>query len=65
MDALGEALDGFEAEENIGCVVLTGSEKVFAAGADISAIRAMGYKMPIKPISLPETGNVSRVFASR
>jgi enoyl-CoA hydratase/carnithine racemase len=43
MDALGEALDGFEAEENIGCVVLTGSEKVFAAGADISAIRAMGY----------------------
>jgi enoyl-CoA hydratase len=29
------ALAGFEADEGIGCVVLTGSEKAFAAGADI------------------------------
>jgi enoyl-CoA hydratase len=32
---LGLALDDFEADDNIGCVVLTGSEKAFAAGADI------------------------------
>ena len=31
MDSLGEALDEFEADENIGCVVLTGSDKAFAA----------------------------------
>ncbi|GLI93891.1 enoyl-CoA hydratase [Methylocystis echinoides] len=29
------ALAGFEADEGIGCVVITGSEKAFAAGADI------------------------------
>ena len=32
---LGLALDAFEADDNIGCVVLTGSDKAFAAGADI------------------------------
>ena len=31
----GAALDKFEADSAIGCVVLTGSEKAFAAGADI------------------------------
>ena len=29
------ALTGFEKDDSIGCVVLTGSEKAFAAGADI------------------------------
>ncbi len=32
---LDDALQTFEADEEIGCVVLTGSEKAFAAGADI------------------------------
>ena len=32
---LGQALDGFEADRGIGCMVLTGSDKAFAAGADI------------------------------
>lgn len=32
---LNQALDGFEADSNIGCIVLTGSKKAFAAGADI------------------------------
>jgi enoyl-CoA hydratase/carnithine racemase len=32
---LNEALDVFEANDAIGCIVLTGSEKAFAAGADI------------------------------
>ena len=32
---LGLALDDLEADDNIGCVVVTGSEKAFAAGADI------------------------------
>src|ERR1700677_3787898 len=32
---LTQALDAFEADPNIGCMVITGSEKAFAAGADI------------------------------
>jgi enoyl-CoA hydratase len=32
---LSLAIDGFEADPNIGCMLITGSEKAFAAGADI------------------------------
>ena len=32
---LGQALDAFEADDEIGAIVLTGGEKAFAAGADI------------------------------
>ena len=36
---LGQALDAFEADEGIHVVVLTGSEKAFAAGADIKEMK--------------------------
>ena len=35
MREVARAIDGFEADANIGCMVITGSEKAFAAGADI------------------------------
>jgi enoyl-CoA hydratase len=35
MREVANAIDGFEADANIGCVVITGSDKAFAAGADI------------------------------
>lgn len=38
-----QALDGFEADEDIGCIIITGSEKAFAAGADISAMHNYDY----------------------
>ena len=38
MDELGHALKGFDADPNIGCMVITGSEKAFAAGADITVM---------------------------
>ncbi|MGZ5272415.1 MAG: enoyl-CoA hydratase [Ramlibacter sp.] len=38
MDELGAALRAFDADDAIGCIVVTGSEKAFAAGADISAM---------------------------
>jgi enoyl-CoA hydratase len=38
IDEVGAALDGFEADANIGCIVITGSDKAFAAGADIGAM---------------------------
>ena len=38
MDELGAALLAFDADPAIGCIVITGNEKAFAAGADISAM---------------------------
>ncbi|HJM93024.1 MAG: enoyl-CoA hydratase [Alphaproteobacteria bacterium] len=40
---VGQALDGFEGDDNIGCIVLTGSSKAFAAGADISEMAPKSY----------------------
>ena len=43
MDELTAALDTFEANEDIGCIVITGSKKAFAAGADIKEMRELSY----------------------
>jgi enoyl-CoA hydratase len=43
MDDLGDALAKFDADENIGAIVITGSEKAFAAGADIAAMKDWTY----------------------
>ncbi|HJV86781.1 MAG TPA: enoyl-CoA hydratase [Noviherbaspirillum sp.] len=43
MDELGAALLAFDANENIGCIVITGNEKAFAAGADIGAMAEYSY----------------------
>lgn len=40
---LGAALDIFEADDEIGAIVLTGSEKAFAAGADIKEMQAKNW----------------------
>lgn len=43
MDELGHALKAFDADQDIGCIVVTGSEKAFAAGADIGAMASYTY----------------------
>src|SRR5580765_4572790 len=43
MRELGQALTGFGSEDNIGAIVITGSEKAFAAGADIKAMKDWSY----------------------
>jgi len=40
---LGQALDAFEADDEIGAIVLTGSEKAFAAGADIKEMASKSF----------------------
>ena len=42
-EELTAAIDAFEADEKIACVILTGSEKAFAAGADIKEMQAKSY----------------------
>jgi enoyl-CoA hydratase len=39
MQELGEALAGFDGDDGIGAIVITGSDKAFAAGADIGAMK--------------------------
>ncbi|QJD60609.1 enoyl-CoA hydratase [Pseudomonas sp. gcc21] len=43
LDELNQALDQFEKDPDIGCMVLTGSSKVFAAGADIKQMADLQY----------------------
>ena len=43
MDELGAALAGFDRDDGIGCIVITGSDKAFAAGADIGAMATKTY----------------------
>ena len=40
---LDDALSGFESDEGVGCIVITGSEKAFAAGADIKEMREKSF----------------------
>src|SRR5437762_1570371 len=40
---LSHAVDAFEAATAIGCIVITGSEKAFAAGADIKEMSGKTY----------------------
>jgi enoyl-CoA hydratase len=43
MDELGAALRAFDADDGIGAIVIAGSEKAFAAGADIGAMQSWSY----------------------
>jgi enoyl-CoA hydratase len=40
---LNRALDAFEADPAVGCIVITGSEKAFAAGVDIKEMQAKTF----------------------
>ncbi len=40
---LNAALDSFESDDAIGCMIITGSEKAFAAGADIKEMQSKTY----------------------
>ena len=43
IEELNQALDAYEADDAIGCIVLTGSEKAFAAGADIKEMQSKSF----------------------
>lgn len=43
MDELSDAVDGYEADTSLRCMIITGSEKAFAAGADIKEMAAKSF----------------------
>ena len=43
MDELGQALKAYDADPAIGCIIITGSEKAFAAGADIAEMSGFSF----------------------
>jgi enoyl-CoA hydratase len=43
MDELGHAVLAFDADESVACIVITGSEKAFAAGADIAMMHPFDF----------------------
>ena len=60
IDELAKALDSFEANEKIGCIVVTGSEKAFAAGADIKEMQAKTYMEAYKEDFLSKWERITR-----
>jgi len=48
MDELGAALLAFDADEAIGAIVVTGSAKAFAAGADIAAMKDLSFQDAVR-----------------
>jgi enoyl-CoA hydratase len=47
-EEMASALDGFEADDGVGCIVITGSEKAFAAGADIKEMQPKTFSSAYK-----------------
>jgi len=43
MDEVVAAAEAFDKDGNVGCIILTGSEKAFAAGADIKQMQPLSY----------------------
>ena len=48
MQELGTALSGLDADDGVGCLVITGDEKAFAAGADIGAMKDFDFQHAFK-----------------
>jgi len=59
MDELKQVLDLYEKDPNISCVVLTGSERAFAAGADIKEMLNLTYQQVYKGSFLSGWNRVS------
>jgi len=48
MQELGAALYGFDADDGVGAILITGSAKAFAAGADIGAMKDFDFQHAYK-----------------
>ena len=60
IDELSEVLDAFEDDAGIGCIVITGSDKAFAAGADIKEMQSKTYMQAYKEDFIARWDRVAR-----
>ena len=63
VDGISAAIDAFETDERIGCIVLTGSENAFAAGADVGFMKDFDYMHAYKSDFV--TGRWERIKTAR
>jgi enoyl-CoA hydratase/carnithine racemase len=55
------ALKNFQADDQVGCIVLTGNEKSFAAGADIKEMNSMSFQRHYKEKYLDFWADITRI----
>src|SRR3954454_17186700 len=53
MAELADAVEGFDADGEVHCIVLAGSEEVFAAGADIKAMAERSFQDVLNASTMP------------
>lgn len=59
VDELVDAVAAYDADEAIGCIVVTGSEKAFAAGADIKEMQPKSYMDVYKEDLFAKAGQIA------
>lgn len=59
VDELVNAVAAYDADEAIGCIVVTGSEKAFAAGADIKEMQPKSYMDVYKEDLFAQAGQIA------
>jgi enoyl-CoA hydratase len=58
---LNAALDDFETDNTIGCIILTGSEKAFAAGADIREMKDLTFEQVTEQNFLADWDHINSI----
>src|SRR3954447_14722119 len=53
MQELADAIDAFDAHDGVHCIVLAGSDEVFAAGADIKTMAARSFQEVLNASTMP------------
>ena len=61
---IAEAIDELDGDESVGCIIVTGSEKAFAAGADIKEMQPKSYVDMVKADFMTHARG-DRVFTCR
>lgn len=63
VEGIGAAIDAFESDDGVGCIVITGNDKAFAAGADIGFMKDFDYMHAYKTDFI--TRNWERIKTAR